>query len=212
MRFIIICLTVISCFISFRHDAFAFTLTSDAFTNGGTLPIDYTIDGSGASPALSWTNPPAETDNFVLLMTTEAVDGTLYNWVLYNIPSTVTGLAKSSTGVGTAGTILNHVTTASGYAPPQSPGGGSKTYTLTLYALSGAPDLSGGVTGAAIASAIAAKTLGSVSMTVNYVRTAPAADFTSFTADSTVAFTSKNASGLSTSSWSWDFGDGSTST
>jgi PKD repeat protein len=190
-----------------------FTLVSDVASTGGTLPIDYTIDGSGASPALSWVNPPAGTSQYALLMTTLPGDGTtLYNWVLYNIPAGTAGLAKNSSGIGTAGTIVDHAVTLPGYAPPQSPGSGDKTYTFTLYALSGAPDLSGGTTGEALAAAIAAKTLGSASLNLSYARKAPVAGFTYSVADTSVSLTSTGVSGLSATSWAWDFGDGSTST
>jgi hypothetical protein len=36
----------------------SFSLTSDAGVDGGTLPIGYTCDGAGDSPALFWSNPP----------------------------------------------------------------------------------------------------------------------------------------------------------
>lgn len=189
----------------------SFTLMSDVASNGGTLPTDYTIDGSGSSPPLSWVNPPAGTTQFALLMTTAAVDGTLYNWVLYNIPAATAGIAKNSAGVGTAGVIVGHTTTLPGYAPPQSPGGGDKTYTFTLYALSGAPTLSGDATGAALAAAIASKTLGFTNLSLSYARTAPTSGFTWQAADTTVSFTSRGVSGISTSTWEWEFGDGSTS-
>ncbi len=191
----------------------AFTLVSDVANNNGTLPIDYTIDGSGASPALSWVNPPAGTVQYALLMTTLPGDGTtLYNWVLDNIPATTTVLAKNSTGVGTTGVIVDHTVTIPGYAPPQSPSSGSKIYTFTLYALSGAPDLTGDATGAALSAAIASKTLGSASLNLSYARTAPAAGYSWQAADTSVTFTSSGVSGLSSTSWYWNFGDGSTST
>lgn len=191
----------------------AFILMSEVASTGGRVPIDYTIDGSGASPALSWVNPPSGTNQYALLMTTLPGDGTtLYNWVRYNIPVAAAGLDKNSTGTGTAGTIFDHTVTLPGYAPPQSPGSGDKTYTLTLYALSGAPDLSGDVTGAALAAAIASKTLGTASLNLVYARSAPEAGFAWQATDTSVTFTGTGMSGLSATSWAWDFGDGSTGT
>jgi len=192
-----------------------FTLTSDIGAEGGTIPIDYTIDGSGASPALSWTHPPAGTQGYALLLTTLPGDGTtLYNWVLYDLPASATGLAKNTTGLGKCGMASPpHAVTA--YAPPQSTGPGSKTYTFTLHALSGAPSLPSdpaSVTGEVLASAIAPLTLGSAALNLVYARSAPAAGFTYATQGLAVAFKSSAASGLSASSWAWDFGDGTTST
>jgi phosphatidylethanolamine-binding protein (PEBP) family uncharacterized protein len=49
-------------------------------------------------------------------------------------------LPKNAQGIGTLGT--NSVNDRIGYAPPHSKGTGAKTYILTVYALSGAPQLS----------------------------------------------------------------------
>ncbi|MCE1228585.1 MAG: PKD domain-containing protein [Firmicutes bacterium] len=189
----------------------AFTLGSSVAANGGTLPIDYTIDGSGASPDLSWANPPAGTKGYALLMSTLPGDGsTLYNWVLYNLPASTVGLAKNTTGVGTAGMTSHSML---GYAPPQSTGPGPKTYSLTLYALSGTPALPPDptqATGSVVAQALSNLTLGTAKLEVVYARQAPVAAFSAATSGLTVAFA--NASGLSASGWSWAFGDGSTST
>ncbi len=82
----------------------SFTLTSDAGIEGGTLPLEYTCDGAGSAIALSWSGVSEGTEEFALMMTTLPGDGTTkWNWVLYGIPGTATGLAKNSTGVGTLG-------------------------------------------------------------------------------------------------------------
>ena len=52
----------------------SFSLSSAAAVNG-TLPADYTCDGSGSTPALSWLNAPSGTTEFALLMTTLPGDG-----------------------------------------------------------------------------------------------------------------------------------------
>jgi phosphatidylethanolamine-binding protein (PEBP) family uncharacterized protein len=149
-----------------------FTLTSDVAIDGGELPADYTCDGSGASPSLAWSNAPAGTKEFTLIMSTITVDGeTKYNWVLYHIPVTATSLAKSSSGVGTAGAGSHGSTLA--YEPPCSQGPGPKVYTFTLYALSGSPQLSAEanqVTGDVLAKAISSIALGSAALNLTYTR------------------------------------------
>ena len=126
--------------------------------------------------ALSWANAPAATKEFAVLLTTVAVDNvTKYNWVLYGIPATKTGLSKDSYGVGTLG--VGSDGPVIGYQSPCSQGLGSKTYTHTVYALSSTPNLSsssGPVTGAALLSAISGITLGSAALKLNYNRTAAA--------------------------------------
>ena len=61
-------------------------------------------------------------------------------WVLYDIPSTVHSLAKNTTGIGTLGN--NSVNGKTAYSPPCSQGPGSKPYSISLYALSAAPQIS----------------------------------------------------------------------
>lgn len=153
----------------------SFTLTSSAFVNGGTLPSQYTCDGGSGmlspNPPLAWSGAPSGTMTYALTVTTIALDGTKYNWVLYNIPNTVTSLDEATTlgtaGVSTDGSELR-------YYPPCSSGPGEKTYTFTLYALSGTPTFSvpaSQVTGVILTSAISPLILGTNQMNVTYTRT-----------------------------------------
>jgi YHYH protein/Phosphatidylethanolamine-binding protein len=113
-------------------------------------------------------------------MTTVAADGlTKYNWVLYGIPPTKTALAKDSYGVGTLGQGSDGPSLA--YQPPCSQGLGSKSYTYTVYALSAAPIFAAttvAVQGSALATALAAVTLGKASLNVTYNRLAAASGLT----------------------------------
>lgn len=149
-----------------------FTLTSPAFVDGGTLPAEYTCDGAGTSPVLSWTDPPAGTREFAVLMSTLPGDGTTkWNWVVYAIPASTISLARGGTGGGTVGVGSDGPQTA--YQPPCSQGPGAKSYTFTIHALSGSPRLTvppSQVTGAVLTSAIGSITLGNASITVSYTR------------------------------------------
>ncbi len=149
----------------------SFLLTNDVGV-GGTLPAEYTCDGTGSSPALSWSNAPEGTKEFALMMTTLPGDGTTkWNWVLYSIPGTTTSMAKNSSGVGILGTGSHGTTMA--YDPPCSQGPGPKLYTFTLYALSESPQLPAAasqVTGEVLSNAISSITLGSTSLNLSYTR------------------------------------------
>jgi phosphatidylethanolamine-binding protein (PEBP) family uncharacterized protein len=151
----------------------AFSLTSPVAPEGGTLPVDYTCDGTGSTIALNWSNPPAGTKEYALLMTTLPGDGTTkWNWVLYGIAGSTTGLVKDVFGVGTLG--VGSDGSGNAYDPPCSQGTGAKVYTYTVYALSGSPAISlppGQVTGKVVADAIAPLTLGSASLSVSVTRT-----------------------------------------
>ena len=148
----------------------SFALTSSAFTDGGTLPMQYTADGAGTSPPLAWSGAPAGTKQFALTMTTLALDGEKWNWVLYGIPAGTTSLAEATT-VGTAGLSTDGPELR--YYPPASKGPGAKTYTFTLYALSAAPAFAvpaAGVSGPVLESAIAGITLAKTQVSVSYTR------------------------------------------
>ena len=83
----------------------ALTLTSPSFKPMGPIPVRHTCDGEDVSPALAWTNAPAGTQSFVLIVDDPdapdpaAPKRTYVHWVLYDIPSTVSTLAE---GVKTA--------------------------------------------------------------------------------------------------------------
>ncbi len=146
-----------------------FTLTSSAATAGGTLPAAYTCDGTGSTLPLAWTNPPAGTTSYALLLSTAPTSTTIkYDWVLYNIDPATTALAQDSFLVGTLG--QGDDGPGAIYDPPCSQGPGAKTYTFTLYALNAAPTLTGTVTGAMLATTIASSTLATASLSVSYSR------------------------------------------
>ncbi|MCK6686041.1 MAG: YbhB/YbcL family Raf kinase inhibitor-like protein, partial [Thermoanaerobaculia bacterium] len=147
------------------------TLSSPAFVEGGSLPVEYSCDGAGASPPLSWSGIPSATVELALMMTTLAKDGEKWNWVLYGIPAGTTSLARNSTGVGTAGLTSDGPNLA--YSSPCSQGPGAKTYTFSLYALSAAPVLpptARQVTGPVLTAAIADRTLAVSHLNVSYTR------------------------------------------
>lgn len=117
----------------------AFVLRSSEVADGGTLPKDYTGDGTSSTLPLEWSGAPAGTKTYALIMHHNAPDAIKWYWILYNIPADVHNLPKNVKGVGTLGS--NSVNNRGGYAPPHSKGPGAKTYILTVYALSAPPDI-----------------------------------------------------------------------
>lgn len=112
------------------------TLTSPAVVSGDPLPTEFTGDGVGATLPLEWRGVPKETQSFALVMDHQARDGMKCYWLLWDIPVSVTHLAKNTQGIGKLGATWKR---DESYVPPHSQGPGAKTYTLTLYALSAAP-------------------------------------------------------------------------
>ncbi len=70
-------------------------ITSPAFKNGEAIPSIYSCDGNNTSPALTWTEPPAGTQSFVLIMDDPDAGGTWFHWLVYNIPASSRGLSES---------------------------------------------------------------------------------------------------------------------
>ncbi len=83
----------------------AMTMTVMGFTDGGQIPVKFSqaapgaAPGEGTSPAISWANPPAGTQSFVLNMhdmdvaRNKTTDDQAH-WVVWNIPPTATGMPE----------------------------------------------------------------------------------------------------------------------
>lgn len=148
-----------------------FLLKSPAFASGSKMPLEFTGDGAGVSPPLSWEEAPAKTASFALVMDHITRDGErkVY-WVLWDIPASSRSLPKNSSEIGTTGATWKP---GEDYVPPRSAGPGEKTYKITLYALSEkpAPQARGGkVTRDELLAAIRGKVLDSAEMKVLYER------------------------------------------
>jgi len=155
------------------NPASGLALRSPAFVAGGALPREFTGDGAGVSPPLEWSGAPAGTKCYALVMHHIPHEGEAakWYWVVYNIPADVRSLAKGAKGVGTSGS--NCINRSLGYAPPHSKGPGVKKYTLTLYALSAAPDLKvppAQVSREVLLAAIKDRTLASAELSFTYDR------------------------------------------
>ncbi len=117
-----------------------FTLTSDAFTNGQSIPAKFSCVGRNISPALTWTDPPYGTQSFALIVEDpDAPAGAWTHWVLFNIPAETRRLAEDLpvTGISTApGAIFTGKNSWGdiGYGGPCPPSGTHRYY-FRLYAL-----------------------------------------------------------------------------
>lgn len=117
-----------------------FVLKSPVVVDGGNLPVDFTGDGSSATPPLEWAGAPAATKSYAVIMHHVDPEGLIkWYWTLYNLPADIQSLPRNVQGVGTLGS--NSITGRVGYAPPHSKGPGPKTYILSVYALSAPVDI-----------------------------------------------------------------------
>jgi Raf kinase inhibitor-like YbhB/YbcL family protein len=124
------------------------TMTIVGFPDGGQIPVRFSqaaegvAPGEGTSPAISWSNPPAGTQSFVLNMhdmdvARNRTTDDQAHWVVWNIPGTATGLPE---GVpkGTQRADGSHQISATGpmYRGPGAPATGPQHhYVFELYAL-----------------------------------------------------------------------------
>lgn len=113
-------------------------LTSPAFGAGQPIPPVYSCDGKDISPALQWSEPPANTQSFALIMDDpDAPIGVYVHWVIYNIPAGARGLAENIPMDSQLpdGTLQGRNSAGqAGYAGPCPPSG-THRYFFKLYAL-----------------------------------------------------------------------------
>jgi len=108
-------------------------LTSSAFRDGQPIPQQYTCDGADQTPALHWSDPPAETKSFALVIDDpDAPSGTFRHWGVFDIPSS----ARSIGGNQRLGTEVTNDFGKAGYGGPCPPRGhGPHHYHFKLFAL-----------------------------------------------------------------------------
>jgi Raf kinase inhibitor-like YbhB/YbcL family protein len=146
-----------------------FTLSSDAFKEGGAIPREYTCQGTDISPALAWTGTPAGTAELVLVVDDPDAGGFVHWIVLVDvavaslpraISPTSRSLVQGENGFGDVGW--------GGPCPPS----GTHHYRFTLTALGQASGLTGNPTIAQVRSALSkAAALGTTVLTGTYRKT-----------------------------------------
>jgi Raf kinase inhibitor-like YbhB/YbcL family protein len=122
-----------------------FQLTSEAFAPGQPIPAKYSCDGQDSSPPLQWSDPPAGTRSFTLIMDDpDAPAGVWDHWLLFNLPADTRSLAERATPpAGTRGGRNSWGRT--GYGGPCPPRG-THRYFFKLYALDTNLELAAGAT------------------------------------------------------------------
>ena len=133
------------------------SVTSPAFADGQPIPLEYTCDGTNASPPIAWSGAPAGTAAFAIVMQDpDAPRGTFTHWLLYDLSSSVTSLeagvaqglaaAGGTQGTNSAGTL--------GYTGPCPPAGPAHHYVFSVFALRAPVGVPAGATASAALAAI----------------------------------------------------------
>jgi hypothetical protein len=117
------------------------TITSSAFADGELIPRRYTCDGQDVSPPLEWSEPPAGTAAFAIVVTDpDARD--FVHWVAYDIDAAARSLVEGASGPGGFPEGRNDFgrNAWGGPCPPS----GTHRYVFDLYSLDGPLGLDGG--------------------------------------------------------------------
>ena len=114
-------------------------LASTAFADGQPVLLKFTGDGLDISPPLAWTNVPAGTKSFALIVDDpDAPAGTWTHWLIYDLPPGTAALAEDQLKTpqlrNGAKQGLNDFK-KTGYNGPAPPPGKAHRYYFKLYAL-----------------------------------------------------------------------------
>jgi Raf kinase inhibitor-like YbhB/YbcL family protein len=134
----------------------ALTVTSDAFTDGGTIPAAYTCSGAGRVPTIAWSGDlRGAVALAVVVDDPDAPGGTFVHRIVLDLPATTTSLGTElPTGAHEA---ENSAGQTGWYAP--CPPSGTHHYRFTVYGLKSRTGLPAGAATADALNAINARTV-----------------------------------------------------
>jgi Raf kinase inhibitor-like YbhB/YbcL family protein len=117
-------------------------IISTAFDDNALIPPQYTCDGKGYNPPITFHEIPEETVSLILFMEDPDAPGNVFtHWLLYNMPKEIVQIEENQTpshtkeGMNSIGTI--------GYVAPCPPSN-THRYIFTLFALNTFLDLPNG--------------------------------------------------------------------
>lgn len=113
-------------------------VSSPAFQEAADIPSRHTCDGSNISPALRWSQTPAGTRSFAILMQdSDAPGGTFTHWILFDLPPTIDMIPENFPPISRLANGERHGTNDAGklgYFGPCPPSGRHR-YFFHVYAL-----------------------------------------------------------------------------
>jgi Raf kinase inhibitor-like YbhB/YbcL family protein len=130
-----------------------FMLMSPAYKEGSMIPTQYSCaDPNATSPTLQWSNPPAATASFAVIMhDTDAAPAKgamdVTHWIFWNVPGSSTSVAGNVKPDSSPDGIMQgkNVRNVNGYQPPCPPPGATPHhYIFEIYALDTKLDLPAG--------------------------------------------------------------------
>lgn len=119
-------------------------LSSDAFSDGETIPKRFTCDDENLSPPLRWSGLPDGTRALALVCDDpDAPRGTWVHWVLYSSRSDANSFEEGFSSAASGGAVREGINDFGdmGYGGPCPPPGKPHRYSFRLYALDTPLDL-----------------------------------------------------------------------
>ena len=145
----------------------AFAIKSPAFSDGATVPKQFTCDGDDAAPPIKVSDAPEGTRSFAVIMEDpDAPKGTFTHLLAYDIPASKADLQLD------AGKTLRNSFGREGYGGPcPPPGHGSHRYFFKVYAVDEPSLPLAGETRQDLEKALETHTLASAELMGRYERT-----------------------------------------
>ena len=108
-------------------------LKSNAFEDGGMIPVKFTCEGPNVSPPLEFIDVPAEAKSLVLMIEDPDAEAKPWvHWMVFNIPPDAKGFEENSIAPGAEQGLCNGNTLGyEGPCPPEN----EHTYVFKLYAV-----------------------------------------------------------------------------
>jgi len=135
-----------------------FSIESEAFAEGATIPAQYTCSGDGTSPALRWSGAPSGTKSFALVVDDPdaPLQGGFTHWVAFDLPDSATGLLANVPAGDIAGGGRQGANGRGqpAYTGPCPPAGAPHHYHFRLYALDAPLGLASGASKADVLAAL----------------------------------------------------------
>jgi Raf kinase inhibitor-like YbhB/YbcL family protein len=112
-----------------------FELQSTGFSEGDMIPYRFTCFGEDVQPKLTWSDPPAGTQSFALVLIDESFD--FVHYVAINIPADTRSLREGASNNNTLPMGTREIPAYGGgpFHGPCTPPPGPNTYAFRLYAL-----------------------------------------------------------------------------
>ncbi len=112
------------------------SVTSSAFSSGGTISTDNTCDGADQSPELGWTAMPDKAKTVAIVVDDpDAPQGTFTHWILWNVKEGTRSLGANGNGGLAGGISGTNDFGKAGYSGPCPPKGKLHHYHFRVYGL-----------------------------------------------------------------------------